>query len=79
MPQAKQKNRTVMLRAMSFSSQVGFTIVFCILIGVLLGQYLDGLLGSSPWLLLLFSLLGMAAAFRTLFGLAKKKQDEGEK
>ena len=79
MPQAKHKNRTVMLRAMSFSSQVGFTIVFCILIGVLLGQYLDGLLGSSPWLLLLFSLLGMAAAFRTLFSLAKKKQDEGEK
>jgi len=76
MPQAKQKSRVALLSAMSFSSQIGFTIVFCILIGVLLGQYLDGLIGSSPWLLLLFSLLGMAAAFRTMFSMAKKKQAE---
>ena len=79
MPHNKQKNRAAMLRAMSFSSQIGFTIVFCVLIGVLLGQYLDGLLGSSPWLLLLFSLLGMAAAFRTMFIMAKKKHDEDKK
>jgi ATP synthase protein I len=75
-PQAKQKSRAALFRAMSFSSQIGFTIVFCILIGVLLGNYLDGLIGSSPLLLLLFSLLGMAAAFRVMFGLAKKKQAE---
>jgi ATP synthase protein I len=78
-PQTKQKNLTALLRAMSFSSQIGFTIVFCVLIGVLLGKYLDGLIGSSPLFLLLFSLLGMAAAFRTLFGLAKKKQAEDTK
>ncbi|NLN53511.1 MAG: hypothetical protein GX150_04315, partial [Firmicutes bacterium] len=32
-----------------------------IFVGVLLGRFLDSLLGTSPWLLLIFSLLGAGA------------------
>ncbi|NLV86096.1 MAG: AtpZ/AtpI family protein [Clostridiales bacterium] len=45
----------------------------CVLIGVFLGRFLDNLLGTSPWLLLLFSLLGAGAAFKTLLDLGQKK------
>jgi ATP synthase protein I len=61
------------LRALSFFSQIGITMAACVLIGVLLGRFLDSLMGTSPWLLLLFSLLGAGAAFKALFDLANKK------
>ncbi len=60
------------LRALTFFSQVGITMAACVLIGVLLGKFLDGLLGTSPWLLLVFSLLGAAAAFKAMFDLGNK-------
>jgi len=73
MPNDKKKQRGGVLRALSFASQIGVTMAACVIIGVFLGRYLDNLLHTSPWLLLLFSLLGMAAAFRSIFSLAKKK------
>jgi ATP synthase protein I len=45
-----------------------------VFIGVLLGKHLDGFFGTSPWLLLLFSLLGAGAAFMALFNLFEGKQ-----
>jgi len=60
-------------RAISFFSQISVTIVACILIGILLGRFLDNYFGTSPWLLLVFTLLGMAAAFKSLFDLGMKK------
>ncbi|MCL2508865.1 MAG: AtpZ/AtpI family protein [Oscillospiraceae bacterium] len=68
----KKKQYGSIARALSFASQIGFTIVACVFIGVFLGKYLDGLFGTSPWLLLVFSLLGAAAAFRSIFSIVKK-------
>jgi ATP synthase protein I len=65
------KNRGF-LRALSFFSQVGIIMAACVFVGVFLGRFLDGLLGTSPWLLLVFSFLGAAAAFKSLFDLASK-------
>ncbi len=61
-----------LLRALSFFSQIGITMAACVLIGVLLGKFLDGLLGTSPWLLLVFSLLGAGAALKAVFDLGNK-------
>ena len=47
--------------------QIGITMAASVLIGVLLGKYLDNLLGTSPWLLLVFSLFGAGAAIKSLF------------
>ena len=68
-----KRHRHGVLRALSFSSQIGFTLVSCVFIGVFSGKYLDKILGTSPWLLLLFSLLGAAAAFWSMFRFVKKK------
>ena len=73
----KKKKRGV-LRALSFSSQIGITMAACVFIGVFGGRFLDGWLGTSPWLLLVFSLLGVAAAFRAIFQLAKKAKPPTE-
>ncbi|NLJ57354.1 MAG: AtpZ/AtpI family protein [Tissierellia bacterium] len=45
-----------------------------ILVGVLLGKYLDGLLGTRPWLLLIFSLLGVGASIKVLFNISNDKK-----
>jgi ATP synthase protein I len=51
---------------------MGLMVAACLLVGVLLGRFLDGLLGTSPWLLIIFSLLGAAAAFKSLFDFADR-------
>ena len=67
--QTSQNERRELLRAISFLSQIGITMAACVLVGVLLGRFLDNFFGTSPWLLIIFSFLGMAAAFKALFDL----------
>ncbi len=61
-------------RALAYFSQIGVTIAASILTGVLLGKYLDLWLGTSPWLLLTFSLLGVGASFKVLFNIPGEKK-----
>jgi len=72
LPQDKKKQHYDFLKALSFFSQVGITIVACVCIGVFLGRFLDSFFDTSPWLLLIFSLLGTAAAFKALFDLMSR-------
>lgn len=69
-----EPKRNDTLRALANFSQIGITIVATLLVGVLLGKFLDGLLGTTPWLLLLFSLLGIGAAFMGLLRLPQDKE-----
>jgi hypothetical protein len=48
-------------------SIVGIQFPVAILIGFFWGKWLDGMLGSWPWLTLVFSLLGITAGFVNLF------------
>ena len=68
----EKSRRGEVTRALLSFSQIGVTIAACLFIGVFLGRFLDTRLGTAPWLLLGFSLLGMAAAFRQIFVWAKK-------
>ena len=52
-------------------STVGLELGFAVIIGLVVGQYLDKWLGTEPWLLLLFVIFGMAAGFRSVFRLLK--------
>ena len=53
-------------------AQLGITLMACVFAGVFLGKLLDRLLGTTPWLLLVFSLLGAAAAIREIAVMGKK-------
>jgi ATP synthase protein I len=59
-------------KAFTFFTQIGINIIVCVGGGVFLGIWLDGLLGTSPWLLLLFSFSGAGAAFKSIVDLGKK-------
>ena len=48
------------------------TAAACVLIGVFFGLFLDRRLGTDPWMVVVFSLLGVLAAFKSMFDMAKK-------
>jgi len=73
MSQNDKKKPYDLLSAIAALSQLGLTIAACVVIGILLGRFLDNRLGSSPWLLIIFSILGALAAFRSIFEFAKGK------
>lgn len=60
------------MRMLGAMSTVGFSFVFSMLIGFGLGYYLDTWLGTSPWLLLLFTLFGLAAGITNVYRTANR-------
>ena len=49
------------------------------LAGILIGWWLDSKLKTSPWLLLVFLMAGMYAAFREMLQIAKQAEKEYER
>ena len=72
MSRDNKEQRNEFARAMAHLSQIAISIIACIAVGIFLGWFLDRLLGTSPWLLIVFTFLGIAAAFKSIFDFAKK-------
>ena len=70
----KKNNNRETLQAIAQFSQIGITMVATVLVGVLIGKYLDIFFGTSPWLLLIFSFLGAGAALKLIFNMSKNKK-----
>jgi F0F1-type ATP synthase assembly protein I len=60
------------IKTLGFVSTVGLSMGIAIALGALIGYYLDKWLDTSPWLLLIFLGLGIAAAFRNLYIMYKR-------
>ncbi len=58
--------------------QLGASIVFAILIGAWVGYWLDGKLGTFPYLSVIFFLFGIVAAARNVW-IAVRKELESDK
>ena len=67
----KNKDNRELVKGLAMLSQIGITFVVCMGIGVFLGRFLDNWLGTAPWLLFVFSLLGIAAAFKAVYDISK--------
>jgi len=48
------------------ASVVGLNLVSATFVGLLIGWWLDRWLGTKPWLLLTFLILGIAAGFKNM-------------
>jgi len=68
-----KKNNRELYKNLYDASTIGMSFVFSILIGAVLGYFLDKKFPSThPWLLLLFLFFGIVAAFRNLYIGTKK-------
>ena len=67
-------------RKVAALSSLGLMLPSSIAVGLFMGYFLDRLLGTDPWLLIVFTLFGVASGFLNLFrGLKKldlEKDDE---
>jgi ATP synthase protein I len=57
-------------------SSLGLMLPSSIAVGLFIGYQLDKLLGTRPWLLILFFLLGIASGFYSLIRGLKKHLDK---
>ncbi|UCH98587.1 MAG: AtpZ/AtpI family protein [Candidatus Aminicenantes bacterium] len=62
-------------RKLAAYSTVGLMFPVSIAIGVAIGYFLDKWLNTSPYLLVIFALYGVAAGFWNLFKVTKKYDD----
>lgn len=66
-PPAKRSGLADTARMIGAVSTVGISFVLAMLIGFGCGYYLDKWLGTGPWLLLLFTLFGLAAGITNVY------------
>lgn len=67
-----KKDTARYLRELGYFSTIGLSVALAIFIGLGIGLYLDKRFGTSPVLMLIFLVLGIAAGYRNI-GLAIKK------
>jgi len=58
------------------ASTIGINLVLSTFVGLAIGYGLDSLFNSSPWLTIIFLILGIIAGFRELLRIANR-QDNG--
>ena len=63
-------------RAIGALASVGLSFVLAVVIGITVGLWLDGKLGTSPWLLILGFFLGSGAALNNVMRTAKELDAE---
>lgn len=71
--------KTGIIAALSLLSQMGVMMALPIIGCIIVGNYLDNQFNSGILFLLIFVFLGVGAAFRNLFVLTRKVQNNKEK
>jgi F0F1-type ATP synthase assembly protein I len=66
------KPRRPDMRRLAEMTSIGLILPSSIAVGLFLGYYLDRWLGTAPWLLLTFTLLGVASGLISLLRAVKK-------
>jgi len=56
------------------ASSVGLEMGLSVIIGLLVGYYMDRWLGTQPWMMLLWMVLGLVAGFRGVLRAVKRAE-----
>jgi hypothetical protein len=59
------------------SSAVGLELGIAVVVGILFGMWLDRTLGTEPWLMLVFLILGLVAGFRNVLRAVARAEKAG--
>jgi len=64
-------------RKLAELSSLGLMLPSSIIVGLVIGYFLDRWLGTAPWLLLVFTVLGVVSGLLSLFRALKKYDRDG--
>ncbi len=70
------KDKKKFYKSLGVLSSIGISVVLAIIIGVLIGRWLDGLFGTSPWFFFIFLFIGIVAGFRNIFVIVSREVKE---
>lgn len=59
---------------LAMASTIGLSMVFATFIGLAIGYWLDKVFDTSPWLTLIFLVVGIVAGFRNIYIIGKRSQ-----
>jgi len=59
-------------KGLLFLTSIGITLAASIIVGLVIGVYLDRLFSTKPWLTVIFIFFGVAAGFKNLYDTVKK-------
>jgi len=59
-------------------SSMGLELGLSVVVGFLIGSWLDEWLATEPWFLLIFGIAGITAGYRSIFRLVKRVQADSE-
>ena len=71
----KNSERRQIARAFALVTQLGLQMACCVVLGVLLGVFLDRLFGTTPLFIIICSLLGSAASIKIIYDTSKDWED----
>lgn len=72
---AKKQQEKPLFRQLLEASSVGINLVVSTFVGLVIGYGLDKLFGTSPYLTIIFLVVGIIAGFRELIRIAKKQEE----
>lgn len=64
--------RKKMMKLLARYGTVGLEMGFAVAVGAFIGMFLDKLLGTKPWLAIIFLLFGVVAGFKRLIQVSRK-------
>ena len=68
MEKPKRKNHSLAtLSILAEAGSLGFTLAICLLLGVVVGRYCDNWLGTTPWGVIIFSIVGLITGSISLY------------
>jgi ATP synthase protein I len=70
----KNETRQV-IRDLGYYSSLGLMVALSIMIGFFAGYFLDRWLGTTPWGMFVFLILGIVAGFRNILTAMKKSKN----
>jgi ATP synthase protein I len=62
---SRKKNKH--FQSLGLASMMGIHLVSGVIVGMVMGFYLDKFFGTKPWLMLIFLILGIAAGYKNMF------------
>lgn len=74
-PRGEARNSGGWERALRYST-AGIELALSVVIGYWFGHWLDGKLGTDPWLMISFLIIGTVAGMRSLYRTAKRALEE---
>ncbi|SDZ74935.1 F0F1-ATPase subunit, putative [Desulfuromusa kysingii] len=67
------EDKRQLYKSLGFLSSVGISLVAAILIGMVMGIYLDRWLDTRPWFTLIMLLIGIISGFRNVYILTTRE------